>query len=87
MHLVITKNVTAASTPKMRGTEDRCIQRSYIAHPSVRYVIVITQDEYMISLLLHKFEAKPRMSVNKKDIIRIYLGYNCLITQKTLPIS
>ena len=30
----------------------------------------------MISLL------KPRMSVNNKDIIRMYLGYNWLITQK-----
>ena len=41
----------------------------------------------MISLLLHKSEAKPRMSVNNKDIIRMYLGYNWLITQKTLPIN
>ena len=39
----------------------------------------------MISLLLHKSEAKMRMSVNNKDIIRMYLGYNWLITQKTLP--
>jgi len=41
----------------------------------------------MISLLLHKSEAKPRMSVNNKDIIRMYLGYTWLITQKTLPIN
>ena len=41
----------------------------------------------MISLLLHKSEAKLRMSVNSKDIIRMYLGYNWLITQKTLPIN
>ena len=41
----------------------------------------------MISLLLHESEAKLRMSVNNKDIIRIYLGYNWLITQKTLPIN
>ena len=41
----------------------------------------------MISLLLHESEAKPRMSVNNKDIIRMYLGYNWLITQKTLPIN
>ena len=42
----------------------------------------------MISLLLHKSEvAKLRMSVNNKDIIRMYLGYNWLITQKTLPIN
>ena len=37
----------------------------------------------MISLLLHKFKVKLRMSVNNKDIIQIYLGYNWLITQKT----
>ena len=36
----------------------------------------------MISLLKHATEAKPRMSVNNKDIIRIYPGYNWLITQK-----
>ena len=41
----------------------------------------------MISLLLHESEAKPRMSVNNKDIIRMYLGYNWLITQKILPIN
>ena len=28
-----------------------------------------------------------RMSVNDKDIIRMYLGCNWLITQKTLPIN
>ena len=39
----------------------------------------------MISLLLHESKAKLRMSVNNKDIIRMYLGYNWLITQKTLP--
>ena len=41
----------------------------------------------MISLLLHQSEAKLRMSVNNKDIMRMYLGYNWLITQKTLPIN
>ena len=45
----------------------------------------------MISLLLLKSEAKPRMSVNNKDIIRMYLGYNCmhglLPMQKPLPIN
>jgi len=41
----------------------------------------------MISLLLHESEAKPRMSVNNKDIIQMHLGYNWLITQKTLPIN
>ena len=35
----------------------------------------------MISLLLHKSEAKPRMSVNNTDIIRMYLGYVIVITQ------
>ena len=28
-----------------------------------------------------------RMSVNNKDTKRMYLGYNWLITQKTLPIN
>ena len=41
----------------------------------------------MISLLLHESEAKPRMSVNNKDIIRMYLGYNLLISQRTVPIN
>ena len=41
----------------------------------------------MISLLLHESEAKLRMSVNSKDIIRMSLSYNWLITQKTLPIN
>ena len=27
------------------------------------------------------------MSVNNKDIIRMYLGYNLFISQKTVPIS
>ena len=33
-----------------------------------------------VSLLLHKSEAKPGMSVNSKDIIatNVYLGYNCI---------
>ena len=35
----------------------------------------------MISLLLHESEVKPRMSVNNKDIIRMNLEYNWLITQ------
>ena len=41
----------------------------------------------MISLLLHESEVKPRMSINNKDIIRMHLDYNWLITQKTLPIN
>ena len=41
----------------------------------------------MISLLLHESEAKLRMSVNNKDIIRMYLGYNLFISQKTAPIN
>ena len=41
----------------------------------------------IISLLLKESEVKPRKSVNNKDIIRMYLGYNWLITQKTLPIN
>ena len=50
------------------------------------YVIVITQDEYDI-LVITGVEAKLRMSDNNKDIIRMYLGYNWLIAQKTLPIN
>ena len=49
-------------------------------------IIVITHDKYDI-LVITESEAKPRMSVNNKDIIQMYLGYNWLITQKTLPIS
>jgi len=41
----------------------------------------------MISLLLHKPDAKPRMSDNNKDIIQMYLDDNWLITQRTLPIN
>ena len=41
----------------------------------------------MISLLLHESEAKPRMNVNNKDIIRMHLGYNWLVSQETVPIS
>ena len=41
----------------------------------------------MISLLLHESEAKPRTIVNNKDIIRMHLGYNWLISQKTVPIN
>ena len=41
----------------------------------------------MISSLLHESEAKPRTSVNNKDIIRMYLGYNLLISQRSIPIS
>ena len=41
----------------------------------------------MISLILLESEVKPRISVNNKDIIRMYLGYNWLITQNTLPIN
>ena len=33
----------------------------------------------MISLLLHESEAKLTMSVNSKDIIQMFLGYNWLI--------
>ena len=38
-----------------------------------------TQDEYDI-LVITESEAKLRMSVDNKDIIRMYLGYNWLIT-------
>ena len=38
----------------------------------------------MISLLLHESEAKLRTSVNNKDIIQMFLGYNLLISQRTV---
>ena len=41
----------------------------------------------MISLLLHESKVKRRMSVNNKDIVQMYLGYNWLISQKTVPIN
>ena len=39
----------------------------------------------MISLLLHWVNL--RISVNNKGIIRMHLGYNWLVTTKTLPIN
>jgi len=41
----------------------------------------------MISLLLTLSQAKLRTGVNNKDIIRMYLGYNLLISQRTIPIN
>ena len=43
----------------------------------------------MISLLLYTSPRlqKPRMSVNNKDIIQIFLAYNLLISYRTAPIS
>ena len=43
----------------------------------------------MIFLLLHdpESQAKLRTSVNNKDIIQMYLGYNLLISQRTVPIN
>ena len=52
----------------------RLISRWCSQAGAVLLVIVISQDE-------------PRMSVNNKDIIRMHLGYNWLISQKTVPIN
>ena len=41
----------------------------------------------MISLILHESETKSRMSVNNKDVIWMYLGYNLLISQRSTPFS
>ena len=41
----------------------------------------------MISLILHNFKAKGRIGVNIRDITQMDLGYNWLVTQKTLPIT
>ena len=49
----------------------------------VLLVIVISQDEYDILVI----EVKQRMSVNNKDIIRMHLRYNWLISQKTVRIN
>ena len=43
------------------------------------YVIDMKECDTLVKLLLHESEAKQRMSVNDKDIIRIYVGYNWLI--------
>ena len=37
-----------------------------------------------ISLILHKAEAKPRPSVNIKDILRTQVGFNCLLSHKII---
>ena len=41
----------------------------------------------MISLLLQEYEMKLKMSVNNNDIMRMFLGYNLLLSQRTVPIS
>ena len=51
----------------------------------MRYVIVITQDEYDIFVVTRV--QSLRMSVNNKDIIRMYLDYNLLISQRPSPIK
>ena len=43
--------------------------------PVISYILVMSP------------KAKPRMSANNKDIIRTHLGYNWLISQKTVPIN
>ena len=40
-----------------------------------------------MSMISYEFKAKPRTSVNNKDIIRMYLDYNLLISQRSTPIS
>ena len=32
-------------------------------------------------------KSEPRISVNNKDIIQMYLGYKLIISQKTVPIN
>ena len=51
---------------------------------SIIYVIVISQDEYDV-LVITESEVKLRTSVNNKDVIRMHLGYNWLISQKIVP--
>ena len=35
-----------------------------------------------ISLILHEAEAKQRLSVNINDILRMQVGFNCLLSHK-----
>ena len=35
-----------------------------------------------ISLILHEAEVKLRLSVNIKDILRMQVGFNCLLSHK-----
>ena len=75
--------------PKFISSRDMCIWQFDIAamwnYLAAHYVIVISQDEY--DILVIKSEAKLMTSVNNKDIIRMHLGYNWLISQKTVPIN
>ena len=35
-----------------------------------------------ISLILHKAEAKPKLSVNIKDVLQVQVGFNWLLSHK-----
>ena len=50
-------------------------------------LLVKCYHSVMAIVMLWLYPRKLRMSVNNKDIIRMYLGYSWLITQKTLPIN
>jgi len=41
----------------------------------------------MISLLLTRVQGEAKDNVNNKHIIQMYLGYNLLISQRTIPIN
>ena len=51
--------------------------------------LAITHTMYLVSTtcLCVRVCVSPRTSVNNKDIIRMHLGYNWLISQKTIPIN
>ena len=53
---------------------------------STHIYVYISQDEYYI-LVITQLRGEGRTSVNNKDIIQMHLGYNWLISQKTVPIS
>ena len=38
----------------------------------------------ILHMILHEAEAKPRPSVNIKDILRMQVGFNCLLSHKVI---
>ena len=46
------------------------------------HIIPLNPTMSMISLILHKAEAKLRPNVNIKDILQMQVGFNCLLSHK-----
>ena len=55
-------------------------------HMGKHYSCIVPLNPTMsrISLILHKAEAKLRPSVNIKDILRMQVGFNCLLSHKAI---